>query len=135
MLDVRQPQVRETLATLTTPGAHLAVHHCAGGTDRTGIISALLLGIAGVPPATIAEDYALTARYVVHRYLRELWRPLGYLPTTTPGKTTRRSSALPKPCWGCCGTWKDRYGGVEDYVRTIGLSQGEIESIRRTFVE
>jgi protein tyrosine/serine phosphatase len=32
--------------------------HCVGGRDRTGLIAAVLLSIAGVPPELIAEDYA-----------------------------------------------------------------------------
>ncbi len=32
--------------------------HCAGGVDRTGLISAFLLRLAGVPPDVIAADYA-----------------------------------------------------------------------------
>ena len=34
--------------------------HCHAGKDRTGMIAALLLALAGVPNATIAEDYALS---------------------------------------------------------------------------
>ena len=32
--------------------------HCAGGVDRTGLVAALLLRVAGVGIETIAEDYA-----------------------------------------------------------------------------
>jgi hypothetical protein len=35
--------------------------HCAGGIDRTGLVSALLLRLAGVAVETIAEDYAESA--------------------------------------------------------------------------
>jgi protein-tyrosine phosphatase len=35
-----------------------AVVHCAGGVDRTGLVSALLLRLAGVAPEHIANDYA-----------------------------------------------------------------------------
>jgi hypothetical protein len=34
--------------------------HCAGGVDRTGLVAALLLRVAGVQPDTIAEGYALS---------------------------------------------------------------------------
>ncbi|KAF8076680.1 protein-tyrosine phosphatase-like protein [Lyophyllum atratum] len=34
--------------------------HCTAGKDRTGLIAALLLKLAGVDTAAIAEDYALT---------------------------------------------------------------------------
>ena len=32
--------------------------HCFAGKDRTGIVSALLLSLAGVPDELIADDYA-----------------------------------------------------------------------------
>ena len=58
-LEERRPQVGETLATLAATGALPGIFHCAAGKDRTGLIAALLLGIAGVPANTIAEDYTL----------------------------------------------------------------------------
>jgi protein-tyrosine phosphatase len=36
--------------------------HCSAGRDRTGMITALLLGNAGVPPAVVADDYAQSVR-------------------------------------------------------------------------
>ena len=36
------------------------VFHCASGKDRTGIVSALVLGLLGVPEADIVADFALT---------------------------------------------------------------------------
>ena len=36
------------------------VVHCHGGKDRTGIVVALLLSLAGVPRETVVEDYALS---------------------------------------------------------------------------
>jgi protein-tyrosine phosphatase len=35
--------------------------HCHVGRDRTGMVCALALSVAGVPPVAIAEDYALSA--------------------------------------------------------------------------
>ena len=61
LLDQRQDVISETLVTLAESKGHTAIYHCAAGTDRTGIISALLLGLAGVPADTIAKDYALSA--------------------------------------------------------------------------
>jgi len=36
--------------------------HCGAGRDRTGMISALLLGNAGVPAEIVADDYAASVR-------------------------------------------------------------------------
>ena len=63
-LDRVQGQVGKTLATLVSPSGPPAVFHCSAGKDRTGIISALLLSLAGVPSDTIASDYALTAPHL-----------------------------------------------------------------------
>src|SRR6185295_8665530 len=37
-----------------------AVYHCAAGKDRTGVVSAVLLGILGVRDEVIVVDYAAT---------------------------------------------------------------------------
>ena len=37
-----------------------AVYHCAAGKDRTGVVSAILLGMLGVPEEVIVADYAAT---------------------------------------------------------------------------
>jgi protein-tyrosine phosphatase len=37
-----------------------AVYHCAAGKDRTGVVSAVLLGVLGVPDEVIVADYAAT---------------------------------------------------------------------------
>jgi protein tyrosine/serine phosphatase len=54
------------------PGGVLV--HCQVGRDRTGLVSALLLALAGVPAEEIAADYALSAgqlRPLYERLLRE----------------------------------------------------------------
>jgi protein-tyrosine phosphatase len=54
-----------SLAVLTTiayarPGGVL--FHCMGGRDRTGMITMLVLALAGVAPEDIAADYEISAR-------------------------------------------------------------------------
>jgi len=56
----REPiaQVVRVIADTDAP----AVFHCAAGKDRTGVISALLLSLLGVPRETIVIDYAFSRR-------------------------------------------------------------------------
>src|SRR4030095_1754755 len=62
MLDRYRQGVAEAMAAIASAPADGAVLiHCAAGKDRTGLISALLLGLVDVPAETIAADYALTA--------------------------------------------------------------------------
>ena len=53
----------EVFRRLAQDGGTPAVVHCTAGKDRTGILSALLLGTLGVPESTIIADYSLTNRY------------------------------------------------------------------------
>jgi protein-tyrosine phosphatase len=43
--------------------------HCAGGRDRSGQVSLLLLSLVGVSPEAIAADYALSDERLGARYL------------------------------------------------------------------
>ena len=47
---------------LSAPGALPAIVYCHVGCDRTGVVSAMLLGLAGVAREAICADYALSTR-------------------------------------------------------------------------
>jgi protein tyrosine/serine phosphatase len=49
------------LRALAEGGPGAAVVHCAAGKDRTGVVVALALAVAGVPHEEIVADYAMTA--------------------------------------------------------------------------
>ena len=144
LLDVRKAEIGMILARLATPGVLPALYHCHGGEDRTGIISALLLGIAGVPEAVIAEDYALTGVSQYHWEDRD--RPNargseGYPDDpreVEPGESVEAYVARktsPRKMLLTLRDLQERYGGVEGYVRTAGLDEDQFESLRRSIVE
>ena len=60
MLDLRPALFATALAAIADAPPGGVVVHCAGGKDRTGMVVAMALAIAGVEPETIAADYALT---------------------------------------------------------------------------
>lgn len=53
--------VRASLDAIASAEPGVLVH-CGAGRDRTGMISALLLGNAGVEPDAVADDYAASVR-------------------------------------------------------------------------
>ena len=131
-LDRRQSQVHDTLSILAAPDALPALVHCSGGKDRSGLIAALVLGIAGVPAETIAEDYGLTARFLHARYL-EAHPDMSVEDYTW--QDYQRANCPPETMLGVLRHLDDRYGGVEGYVSAIGLTDEQIESLRDGLVK
>ncbi len=60
----RSDNVLGALRALAAGGDGAAAVHCAAGKDRTGVVVALSLAVAGVPHEEIVADYALTAEVI-----------------------------------------------------------------------
>lgn len=60
-LDVGQDSLTEALTLIGDPARLPLVFHCAAGKDRTGVLAALVLDLAGVDHRVIVEDYVITA--------------------------------------------------------------------------
>jgi protein-tyrosine phosphatase len=102
--------------------------HCAAGKDRTGLVSAMLLGVAGVPDETIADDYALTAELLASR--DQEWLENG------PGERAEREALLARfaptaeVMLEVLRKLTERHGGVEPYLLEAGLSHEDLERLR-----
>lgn len=59
--------VREVLAILTDGSTYPAVICCPSGVDRTGVVTAVLLGLLGVPDEVVVGDYAASREAVLRR--------------------------------------------------------------------
>ncbi|KAG6817895.1 hypothetical protein H0H87_001727 [Tephrocybe sp. NHM501043] len=60
ILDHAGPSFGTILRHIRDKPAEGCIFHCTAGKDRTGIVAAILLKLAGVNNTAIAEDYALT---------------------------------------------------------------------------
>ena len=125
-LENRKDQFAAVLGLLGDAHALPAVFHCAGGKDRTGVTTALILGLAGVPAETIADDYGLTARYLSPMYLAEAARH----PTIETEDDYRRAFCPPAAMSRVLAHLDRVYGDVEGYVRAAGLTEAEIDRLR-----
>ena len=128
MLDLRGEKFRDTLATMAEPDALPVLFHCVGGQDRTGLVSAILLGLAGVPNETIAEDYTLTAEYRIDAYLGPNLQP-GTDPAQYTSEAYRARNCPPDVMLDTLDYLDDRYGGVEGYVRSVGVMDEQIATL------
>jgi hypothetical protein len=92
------------------------VFHCRGGKDRTGLVAALLLRLAGVSIADVAADYALSEA----NFLRGGETGGAYFVLATPAEGMARTLA-----------WlDDRYGGAQAYLLGCGLDAARLAQLR-----
>ncbi len=130
MLDNCQPAFRELFALLAQPGAFPALVHCKVGKDRTGVVVALLLDVAGVPAATIAADYALSRPYLdpLIPELREEAQRFGYdmayYESLLPSEPATMHVML--------DYLYQRYGGAASYLAQIGLTADQVTGLQQT---
>lgn len=103
------------------------VVHCMGGKDRTGLVTALLLGLAGVSDGQIATDYALSEERLRPRH--ERW--LAEAETEAERERLRRIAQTPaSSIAGVLAELGRRYGGVEGYLRDAGVSDEDLALAR-----
>jgi len=120
--------VAEVMAAIAGAPEGGVLIHCAAGKDRTGLISALLLGLAGVPAETIAADYALTAELLRPR--DQEWLEHG------PGERAEREALAARfaptaeVMLEVLEGLTRRYGGVERYLAAAGVSPAELDTLR-----
>ena len=105
-----------------------AVYHCAAGKDRTGVISAVLLGALGVPDDLIVADYALSAERI-DAIIARLMSMKGYEDALQhmPEDTLH---ARPETMEMVVAEVGARYGSMEGYLRDAGVDDSVLERLR-----
>ena len=129
LLASRGPAIRDVLAALAGSAGAPAVFFCAGGTDRTGIIAALVLSLVGVPDDVIAEDYSLSAQGLVSRFAAE-GTPHWMAPDDLTSGRALATLARPATMIELLRLVRREYGGVTSYLHSIGVTAREINRIR-----
>lgn len=114
-LDTHRPRFAEALGAIAD-SAGPTVFHCRGGKDRTGLVAALLLRLAGASIDDVAADYALSEA----NFLSGGEAKSTYFVFATPAEGMARTL-----------TWLDeRHGGVEEYLRGSGLEDARLDELR-----
>lgn len=125
----------DLLGRLATPEGLPAVLHCAGGKDRTGMATALLLGSLGVGRDAVLDDYELTGRFRNAEHEPLLVRLL--LAAGIPDQVV--VAFLGSPRWAMAGAldWLDReHASVEAYLLGPGgMAPDQLSSLRCLLVE
>ncbi len=131
ILDSSRDQIREAVLPFADEGAGLV--HCTAGKDRTGIIVALLLDLAGVDRETITHDYALTDVYL--EPMRDAFREHARTAGIDMVQYEHMISCQPDYITAFLDHLTERYGGAEAYLLKAGLSAREVAAIRDNLTE
>jgi protein-tyrosine phosphatase len=126
----REPIARVITAVAEAPGG--VVYHCAAGKDRTGVVSAVLLGLLDVPDDAIVADYVATQENlgaIVDRLLESE----GYqvmLAALPPDTLHAEADTMIRFVAGM----RQRYGSMRGYARAAGVPERILDRLRERLV-
>ena len=123
----------EGIFTLLADANHYpSAFYCAAGKDRTGMVSALLLRVLGVPDEQIIEDYALTEapseERLVARFVA-LGRDLRELPDRAA------LAAHPETMEHFLTGFDRLHGSVEEFLLSCNIQESTLEQVRQNLLE
>ena len=99
--------------------------HCFAGKDRTGIVAALLLMLAGVADTDVIADYTLSYAYFLKRLRQD------FLRTDAEANVFR---PLPEHIEEFLKLFRQRYGTVDNCLLDKGVTEEQINRITDKFV-
>ena len=107
------------------------VVHCMAGKDRTGLVVALLLRLAGVAPETIGTDYSLSSERLAP--VLETWID-DAADETERRKRLRLSGTPAEGMVRVVAEIEARYGDVASYLRAAGVGEAQLKRLRERLV-
>lgn len=123
-LDTRGAAVRDILTHIARVREGAVLFNCTAGKDRTGIIAALLLGLAGVSDDDIITDYVLTEQMIP-----DLVAEFLAISRDNGGDVVRYATLLESPADTMAKMLshiRAQYGSIEGYVHRIGLAREDL---------
>jgi protein-tyrosine phosphatase len=126
-LEDRPDQVAGALRSIAhAEGAALV--HCAAGKDRTGVVVALALTVAGVPAQAVTADYAATGERT-EAIMDRLRRSRLYA-RDIDSRPAELHRPRPETMTAFLEQMDARYGGVASWLTGHGFSAGDVDALR-----
>ena len=132
LAEIAQEPIARLVAILADTGGP-AVYHCASGKDRTGVVSAVLLGLLGVRDEVIVADYAATQENL-EAIIDRLMGAKGYrtMLAALPPDTLHAEA---ETMVGFLARIRERYGTMRGYARAAGVPDAVIERLAERLLE
>ena len=105
-----------------------ALVHCAAGKDRTGVVVALALTVAGVTPQAVVDDYAATAERTEAIVARLLASPT--YARDIGSKPADSHRPRPETMAAFLAQMDSRYGGVVRWLTDHDFSEADLRLLR-----
>ncbi len=127
----REPIARVVTALAEARGP--AVYHCAAGKDRTGVVSAVLLGLLDVPDEVIVADYVATQENL-DAIIARLLETKGYhaMLSALPPDTLHAEGATMVEF---LERMRAEYGSMRDYARDAGVTDAALGCLETRLLE
>lgn len=132
-LEVSSMLIVDAIGALVEGDSLPAVFFCSAGKDRTGVLSAAILGALGVRDVDIVEDYVLTKDRIVpiiERFGRiegspDMYRDLPPMHFAPYAETMER----------VVSGVRDTYGSFAEYLVAKGLPQASLDTLASALLE
>lgn len=132
MLRIGRTRFTEAVVSIADAPDGAVLVHCHAGKDRTGLVVALLLLVAGVSAEIVADDYALSGRNL--ESLMQSW--LDEAADDRGRELRRRVAAAPAAAMIDVIDELDRaHGGAAGYLLGAGATEDDLGRIRSRLVD
>ena len=126
MLETYRANVAAAISAIAGAPEGGVLVHCMGGKDRTGLVAALLLRLAGVSVADIAADYGLSAENI--KPLWQVW--VEDAGDENERELRRRLSASPADAMAqVLETLEREQGSARQYLLDAGASEKDLDHV------
>lgn len=133
IVDDRGGTIGAAIRCLARPGALPGLVHCSAGKDRTGIVVAFALAVAGVPDHVVAADYALSSLYLDPRHTATI----GQVRISTglgDQLTTELLASPPDLIMRVLARARQQAGSIGAYLACHGVTGAELSALRSALV-
>lgn len=132
-LEEARDQAAAAFNVIASPDALPLVFHCTAGKDRTGVLSALVLGCVGVRQDAIVADYACTSERM--EALIAKWRTNATYGARLNEVPPEILSAHPDTMLRFLELLNERHGGPREWASAVGISDAAIEGLASALLE
>jgi protein-tyrosine phosphatase len=125
-LELSKEHIGRVMAAIAEAPEGGVVIHCHAGKERTGVVAALLLALAGCPAESIADDYVASDAQLTHLY--DDWaarEPEADARVRLRNTFVSKAEHILRPL-----ELIDAQGGIESYLRSSGLADETIARLR-----